>query len=234
MLQPAVPGHEERGEPVRLLMRGGARAAALVAVLALLLAGCAAGDPETPTRPVVLVSGLDDHFMPESDEVPLHARPGGPVRGAIPAGSLARAVEVRGEWVKVTALELHTHPDDAVGAPTHTHDVPEGWVGDYYLRSRMHVIAAGDPVCPVPAFAEPGGETEEPLPPSAQVEFVTVRHLGQRLWVQVRTVEEPQREAWVPRETLSEYSSLQLTEGLGHVHGDAEPPPLVESTGECG
>lgn len=226
----AVTGDEGRGEPVELLMRR--RRCVSIALAAVLAAACASGGGEQPTRPVVLVSGLDDHQLAETDEVPLHSRPGGPVSGTIPAGTLARAAEVRGEWVKVTALELHAHQGDDASAE-HTHDYAEGWVGDYYLRSRVHVISPDDPACPVDAYDEPGGEPGEPLPASAQVEFVTVRYDRARMWVLVRTVVEPAREVWVPRAALSEYSSLQLTRGLGHAHGDAEAPPLVASSGEC-
>lgn len=206
------------------------RAALALACLVLAAGACAHGEAAEPTRPVVLVSGLDDHFMPETDEVPLHVRPGGPVRGTIPAGTLARALEVRGEWTRVAALEAHPHDGEA---GDHGHDFGEGWVGDYYLRGRLHVVDTDDPVCPVQAWQEPGGEPGAPLPASAQVEVVTVSHDGARLWARVRTVAEPQREAWVPRTALSEYSSSQLVGGLGHTHGDADAPTLVESTGDC-
>lgn len=208
------------------------RHALAVALVALLPLACAEAAGTQPSRAVVLVSGLDDHGLPETDEIGLHARPGGPVRDTIPAGTLVRALEVRGEWTRVAALEVHAH-DGATEPGGHAHDFGEGWVGDYHLRGRLHVIAADDPVCPVEAWAEPGGERAEPLPASAQVEVVTVRHDGARLWARVRTVAEPGREAWVPRTALSEYSSQQLVDGLGHAHDGADAPGLVESTGEC-
>lgn len=210
-----------------------ALAAALVALLPL---ACAEAAGTQPSRAVVLVSGLDDHGLPETDAIPLHARPGGPVRTTVPAGTLVRALEVRGEWTRVAALEAHAHDGASAGgggSADHAHDFGEGWVGDYYLRGRLHVIAADDPVCPVEAWAEPGGTRAEPLPASAQVEVVTVTHDGARLWARVRTVAEPEREAWVPRAALSEYSSQQLVEGLGHTHGSTDAPALVESTGDC-
>jgi hypothetical protein len=172
-------------------------AAALTLLVCALAAGCATG--QAPTQPLVLVSGLDDHGLLEVARVPLHAAPGGAVSAEVAAGTLARALEVRGAWTRVVALES--------AGPGHDHDAAEGWVGDYHLRGTLHVLA--EPAhCQVPAYADAAGAPAEPLPASTQVTPTDVRHAPDgSLRVQVATVIQPQRTAWVDRAALSEVSA---------------------------
>jgi len=108
-------------------------AVALVALVAL-GTGCAAGaEPvSSPQRPVLLISGRDDHGLLAESAVGLAQRPdGSPPTARVPDGTLVAVVETSGEWARVRTLE-------GQGA--------EGWVHDYYLRGIAHVACSNEPV----------------------------------------------------------------------------------------
>lgn len=161
-----------------------------VAVVTVLLAGalmtgCGASSepaPETGEQPVadrlVLVSGRDDHGLMSMRRVAVYEEPeGGHAVSAIPDGTLARVVEVEGQWLRVETAE---------GAPV------TGWINDFYLRGQSRLVGP-PPSCSVRlGTARRDGGT-----------IVVVRELrGGR--VLVETVTPPQTLAWARRADLQE------------------------------
>ncbi len=103
--------------------------------LALVCAGCGGEDEATkpePPRPILLVSGRDEHGLVVEAEIVLSERPDGPVAARLKDGTLVRVTDTRGEWLRVRTLE---------GA------VREGWINDYYLRGTVH-LDCGSPLGP--------------------------------------------------------------------------------------
>ena len=110
--------HQGHGQPGRLS----------VAVLgaALACAGCGGGEaakPE-PERPILLVSGRDDHGLLVEKTVGVSAEPGGRADKHLRDGTLVRVVALHGEWLRVRALEGSART---------------GWLNDYYLRGTVHL-----------------------------------------------------------------------------------------------
>jgi hypothetical protein len=92
----------------------------LVAALGLVAGSCGGSAPASgASGRVVLISGRDDHGLVRQAAVGLARAPGETVFAASgPAGSYARVIEQRSEWLKVRA----------VGSDQ------EGWVNGFYLR----------------------------------------------------------------------------------------------------
>ena len=164
------------------------RAAAVAVALALVVLACSPEEPSGPARPLVYVSGLDDHLLPARSTVPVHSAPEGPVIAEVPVDVLAWARGSRGEWVEVEVAE---------GASQ------RGWVADYYLRGELHVVSSEAPHCPVPAVRALGDPPDQGLDPSTRVELVDLQSHQGRWWVQVRSLGTGE-EWWVERPTLSE------------------------------
>ncbi|MFR9778759.1 hypothetical protein ACL02O_22260 [Micromonospora sp. MS34] len=85
---------------------------------------------------LVLISGRDDHGLLAAERVTLRNLPatGGVSTGQVPDGTLARVVEVRGTWLRVSTVE----------APS-----ADGWVDDFHLRGGVHLVGP-PPTCAVP------------------------------------------------------------------------------------
>ncbi|MDQ3823241.1 MAG: GW dipeptide domain-containing protein [Actinomycetota bacterium] len=163
-----------------------ARALVVLAV-AIVGAGCGGRAPESrPERPIVLVSGRDDHGLLAEPRVGLSQNPEGPPRVWVRDGTLVAVVGSRGEWLRVRATEGRA----------------AGWVNDYYLRGTVHLVAP-DPDCPVPAWERPAWRQSGAFPASAQVELLEVRRTGGQTWVLVRSLED-RRVGWVQRPAVSE------------------------------
>lgn len=116
---------------------------AAVLLLGIAATGCggpaAAPDPGTaPSQQgdgrLVLVSGRDDHGMVASRRVPVHREPeAGPAVAQIVDGTLARVVEIEGQWLRVETLEGREIT---------------GWVNDFYLRGEARLVGP-PPSCAV-------------------------------------------------------------------------------------
>lgn len=121
------------------------RLAALAAVV--ILGGVIGGSilvvkAQSPPRPVVLVSGRDDHGLLQDHEVALYAAPETvDVVSWVHDGRLARVVEEQGQWLRVRVL----------GTPP-----AEGWINDYYLRNKALRIDGRGQVAFAEAREEPG------------------------------------------------------------------------------
>jgi hypothetical protein len=173
------------GQPGHLSVRP-ARVLVVLAV-AVVDAGCGGGSPESPPeRPIVLVSGRDDHGLLAQPRVGLSENPDGPPRAWVRDGTLVVVVGSRGEWLRVRATEGRA----------------AGWVNDYYLRGTVHLVGP-DPDCPVPAWERPAWRQSGAFPASAQVELLEVRRTAGQRWVLVRSLEN-RRVGWVPGAAVSE------------------------------
>lgn len=153
-------------------------AVAAVAVAVGVVAGLVTtAEDEQPTRPIVLVSGRDDHGALVAETVPLLAAPAaegaGDEVGRVPDGTLVAVLgDDGGSWLEVATLD---------GGST-------GWVDDYHLRGTAHVV--GDPpACPTPLHAAADGPVLGELRASEQVEVVDHHRVGGRDWAGVRTVQ---------------------------------------------
>jgi Bacterial SH3 domain len=163
----------------------------LAVALALVLAagGCGGGAGEAePPRPVVIVSGKDDHGLVAEPAVALAAEPDGARVARVADGTLVSVLAERGEWLRVRALE---------GGEA------EGWVNDYYLRGTAHLVPerAG---CRVPARPSLLRPAQASYAASTQVELLEVTTAADGVWVRVRDVEAGRRDAWVARARVSE------------------------------
>jgi hypothetical protein len=92
---------------------------------AVLLSGFG-GDSKSEqlARPIVLVSGRDDHGLLVQKTVGLSRLPGGVATSRVPDGTLVRVEATHGEWLQVRALER---------------TAARGWVNDFYLRGTAHL-----------------------------------------------------------------------------------------------
>lgn len=147
-----------------------ALAAVLVAVAALTwrLGGGASASFE---RPVLIVSGKDDHGLVASSEVDLLDAPEGEAVGAVPDGTLVQVLEETSTWLRVRTLEGER--------PL------EGWLDDFHLRGTAHLV--GDPpACPVPIHGEPGTGVLGEVPASTQVALADHHLVDGTAWVVVR------------------------------------------------
>lgn len=157
-------------------------------VAVVVLSGCG-GDQQKLERTTLLVSGRDEHGLLAQRTVGLLGEPDGARVASVQDGTLVHVVEVRGEWLRVRALE---------GASV------EGWVNDYYLRGTVHVATPRG--CAARAARAPGGTPDRSLTPNVQAELLAVATREGRAWVQVRTLVEPDV-AWVERRAVHELSS---------------------------
>lgn len=106
----------------------------LAAALIVMAAVTACGAPDglaDGTRPVVMVSGRDDHGLVASQNIVLRsAADGASVVGHLPDGTLAQVRAVRGTQVQVSASGV------------------TGWVDDFFLRGELR-LAGPPPDCRV-------------------------------------------------------------------------------------
>jgi SH3-like domain-containing protein len=156
--------------------------------LVVLAGGCGgAGDEPEPPRPVVILSGKDDHGLVAQAAVALAAEPDGAPVAKVADGTLVSVVAERGEWLRVRTLE---------GGEA------EGWVNDYYLRGTAHLVPerAG---CRVPARPSLFRPAQASYAASAQVELLEVTVAGDGTWVRVRDLAGG-RDAWVARPRVAE------------------------------
>lgn len=195
----------------------GGAAAAAAGALVMLAIGCGQGaDHTTPTRAVVLVSGLDDHGLPATGTVPVHRRPGGAASATLPASTLVHAVAVRGEWTNVTPL--HTGPEGAA------HEHPSGWVGDYHLRGVLALRA--DSGCQVTlADAVAGAGVAEALVGTpVEVRDFAYTPDGQDLWLHIAAPGGPAI-GWVEADAVGEREGSAAAGGHRHGPGAVPAPP---------
>lgn len=177
--------HEGHREPRHLPV------ALLAAAAAMLAAGCGEEQRQTdeaaPQRSIVLVSGRDDHGLLAEPTIGLSEAPEGATKSRVGDGTLVFVIATRGEWLEVRTLE----------GPS-----AQGWVNDFYLRGVVHLFgrSAG---CAVRGRSRPGGPIALAFPGGSQAELLAVARVGGRSWVRVRALAD-QREAWVPREVVSE------------------------------
>jgi hypothetical protein len=119
--------HEGERQPGDVPVRAAAAVIVLGAALgaAVLLSGFG-GDAksEQVARPIVLVSGRDDHGLLVQKTVALSRLPGGEATSRVPDGTLVRVEATHGEWLQVRALER---------------TAARGWVNDFYLRGTAHL-----------------------------------------------------------------------------------------------
>jgi hypothetical protein len=128
---------------------------------------------------IVLVSGRDDHGLQASKQVLLYPTPGdpaagGPSSGALPDGTFARVLEVRGSWLHIASL---------------ANPALNGWVDDFYLRSRALRLDGG-----------------------GQVEFYDARLTNGQVEIAVRPVGQPDGPLfWLPASRLREVGAQSAT-----------------------
>jgi hypothetical protein len=169
------PGHEQPGE---LLTVGRRRALLLAGLVVLGGAGLVRAGSGEPTRPIVLVSGRDDHRALAAETVALlaasAAEGAGEVVATVGDGTLVRVVDADGgSWLEVVTLDGGTR----------------GWVDDFHLRGTVHVVGQAE-ACPTPLHADVDGPVLDVLRPSEQVELVDDHTTPQgETWVGVRTVQ---------------------------------------------
>ncbi|GIV95945.1 MAG: hypothetical protein KatS3mg057_0602 [Herpetosiphonaceae bacterium] len=94
------------------------------------------------TKPVVLLSGRDDHGLLVQAEVPLQRSPDDTTPAAfLPNGSFVRVTEERGDWMLV----------ESIAPPVRT-----GWINDFFLRNRALRLDGGGQVSFVDALLKDG------------------------------------------------------------------------------
>lgn len=155
----------------------------LLAGVALVLAasaGCSAeAAQERPSDGrLVLVSGRDDHGMLAHDQVEVYDGPeSSSVLGRIDDGTLARVVDVEGQWLQVETVEG---------------DRVSGWVDDFFLRGEVRLVG------PAPGCEPLVGN--RPQEPGLLVVVRAVRG-GQVL---VESVAGSGVRGWAPRDVVQE------------------------------
>jgi hypothetical protein len=174
-----------RPDERRRVVRAGvvALAATMFGLSVLLSFARTDADPER----LVYVSGRDDHGLLASPTVTVHARPDGGEVGELPDGTIVRVLDTRGTW-------LHVAPVDGSTG---------GWVDDFWLRGRLHLVDPSAPGCAVPTSAAPDGPPAFQLPPSRQVELLDASVVQGELWVAVRP-DEDHDPSWVRAGLVSE------------------------------
>lgn len=173
-----------------------------LAVFAVVNAGCgtdagrhprAASDPAVAApsvpRPVLIVSGKDDHGLLAEARVALLQAPrfGAAAAGEVDDGTLVRVLQARGEWHRVRSL---------AAAPT------SGWIHDHSLRGTAHLRAPTG--CAIGLQQRPGGPPAGRLAANAQVEMLAAIRAGGVLWVRVRALASRRADGWVRRDALDE------------------------------
>lgn len=170
------------------------------ALAALLMAGCGDGtaaDPQpvggrdvhAPPRPVLIVSGKDDHGLLADAHVALLAAPRFAARtvAEVDDGTLVRVLLARGEWHRVSTLDTARRT---------------GWIHDFSLRGTAHVRPLAG--CAAPVSAQPGTGAHARLAANVQVEMLGAVRARGVLWVRVRPREARRAGGWVRRDALDE------------------------------
>lgn len=149
--------------------------AALLVAAAGTVAATRAAPAVTGDGRLVLVSGRDDHGLLATAQVTLRDRPASDAAeaGQVTDGTLARVVEIRGNWLRVRAAE----------GPA-----AQGWVDDFFLRGGVHLVGP-PPTCAVPfdGGTLPEGEQAVVLDLRDGHARVRVNRTGATGWVE-RTV----------------------------------------------
>ncbi len=149
----------------------------LVAGWLLLDVGPVTAEPDVG-RPIVLVSGRDDHGLVASDEVALLAEPAlegdEVVVTTLADGTLVRVLgDDGGSWLNVVPLD----------------GGPGGWIDDFHLRGTAHVVGE-EQACPTALHASVDGPVLRELRASEQVELLDDHTTEDgRRWVGVRSVQ---------------------------------------------
>lgn len=175
-------GPQEHRRLVRVAM---VTAAVTMLGTSIVLAVSTGGDADLPR--LVYVSGRDDHGALATDTVAVHGRPDGVEVGALADGTVARVADTRGTWLRIEPV------DGSAG----------GWVDDFWLRGRVHLVDPATPGCAVITAATAGGPPRYQLPASQQVEVLDARAVDGRSWVAVRA-EDDHDLSWVPQDLLSD------------------------------
>lgn len=150
--------------------------------------GPAVAAPSFP-RPVLIVSGKDDHGLLAEAHVALLDAPrfDAATAGEVDDGTLVRVLEARGEWHRVRSL---------AAAPA------SGWIHDHSLRGTAHLRALTG--CAVGLQERPGGPPAGRLAANAQVEMLAAVRARGVLWVRVRALGSRRTGGWVRRDALDE------------------------------
>jgi hypothetical protein len=189
--------HEGHAEPDHVPVRP----AVLLAASALLAAGCGASGrgapphppagghaPPAPVRKILLASGRDDHGLRTHPHVRLLSAPDvhAEARAAVPDGALVRLLDMRGDWLRVRALERR-------GAV--------GWVNDFWLRGTVHLLDRS--TCTAALAVAPGTRSARKLERNVQAELLGAAHHAGATWLRVRTIP-AQRIGWVRARAVHE------------------------------
>ena len=188
---------------------------ALATVVGLRVTGVVDGGADAgPERPIVLVSGRDDHGFQAQEAVVLLAAPAAEGEGEpvaeVADGTLVRVLGDDGAtWLEVATLD---------GTAT-------GWVDDFFLRGTAHVVAP-DEACPAALHADVDGPVLAALEPSQQVELVDDHTVDGVTWVGVRTLTDGLL-GMVPSERLRELPGAVAAPGedCAAVEPDPEAVP---------
>ncbi|MGH3441754.1 MAG: hypothetical protein ACRDUY_06870 [Nitriliruptorales bacterium] len=195
------------------MTRPRAAAAVLAAAAVVAIAAIVAVRPAGPgvERPILLVSGRDDHGLLATPTVALLDEPEGAEAAEVADGTLVAVTGTRSEWLRVEALE---------GPPA------SGWIHDFYLRGTVHVVGK-PPGCPTPLVGKPGGPAFTELRASEQVELVDVHETDGATWVGVRTLGDGAQVGVVPRAWLRELALPPVPPGVAcaDVRVDPAAPP---------
>ncbi len=181
-------GHPGREQPGHLLMAGSGRRRGLIAgvvvsavaaaLLSMLVVSGGDGGDVLAGRPIVMLSGLDDHGLLARDTVELLDAPAaegeGQVLASLPDATLVRVLgDDGGSWLEVVALD---------GSAA-------GWVDEFHVRGTAHVVA-DEPACPTSLRGVADGPVLAKLRPSEQVELVDDHLVGEQRWIGVRAVQQ--------------------------------------------
>jgi hypothetical protein len=155
------------------------RSLAALIVMAAVTA-CGAPDGLTDgTRPVLMVSGRDDHGLVASQNIVLRSAPdGADVVGHLPDGTLAQVRAVRGTQVQVSASGV------------------TGWVDDFFLRGELR-LSGPPPDCRV----QLAGRT---LPAGTRVEVLSLYQETAK----VRLLDPPRTVGTLPTSAIVELAPI--------------------------
>lgn len=188
----------------RLLRVAVVTAAVVMLGTSITIATTRGGEPDV--QRLVYVSGRDDHGALATESVAVHARPDGAEVARVSDGTVARVLDTRGSWLLIDPVDGRTG----------------GWIDDYWLRGRVHLVDPGAPGCAVTTAAIAGSAARYQLPASQQVEVTDAQTVDGTVWVAVRAGEEHDP-SWVRQDVLSDIPGPSPFQGDGAC-GDVEWP----------